>query len=423
MGPVLSFLIAFLAVAAASLFLKWLNLRHQEREGTAVPPELADVIDAERLAKIADYTRERARFGIVTALARDVAMVVFLFGGVLGAYDRLVTGVSASPVLSGTLFFVGLSLASAVLGIPFALYASFRIEARHGFNRMSPALFWSDWLKSTGLSLVFIAALSAGALWLVATLPGSWWLFVWALVVVVSVAMTYLAPVLIEPLFFKMKPLHVEGLAAEVRALAEKAGVHVNRVLEVDASRRSSHSNAYFTGIGHVKRVVLFDTLFGHMSHGEILAILAHELGHWKKHHVLSRTVLSFAVSFVALYLAFEFASAAWLPGLVGLEAASFPARLVILGTLASLVTFPLTPLSSYWSRRHEWQADAFAVALHRRPEDLANALKKLASENLSNLHPHPLYAAFYYSHPPMPERIRKLLGVQAVAVDAPFHS
>jgi STE24 endopeptidase len=419
---VLPLFIAFVAVAAASLFLKWLNLRHQEREGTAVPPELADVIDADRLAKIADYTRERARFGIVTALARDVAMGVFLFGGVLGAYDRFIAGISGSPVLSGTLFFVGISLASAVLGIPFALYASFRIEARHGFNRMSPALFWSDWLKSTALSLVFIAALGAGAFWLVAALPGSWWLFVWALVVVVSVAMTYLAPVLIEPLFFKMKPLHVEGLAAEVRALAEKAGVHVSRVLEVDASRRSSHSNAYFTGIGHVKRVVLFDTLFGHMNHGEILAILAHELGHWKKHHVLSRTVLSYAVSFVALYLAFTFASASWLPGLVGLETASFPARLVLLGTLASLVTFPLTPLSSYWSRRHEWQADAFAVALHRRPEDLANALKKLASENLSNLHPHPLYAAFYYSHPPMPERIRKLLGVQAVAVGAPFH-
>ena len=248
-------------------------------------------------------------------------------------------------------------------------------------------------------------------------------LFVWGLFVVVSVAITYLAPYVIEPLFFMMRPLHVEGLEAEVRALAEKAGVHVSRVLEVDASRRSSHSNAYFTGIGHVKRVVLFDTLFGQMKHGEILAILAHELGHWKRHHVLFRTVFSFAVLFVSLYLAFLLAPADVLPGLVGLESASLPARFLILGTLASLVTFPLTPLSSYWSRRHEWQADAFAVALHQRPEDLANALKKLASENLSNLHPHPWYAMFYYSHPPMPERIRKLLGVKAVAVGEPFHA
>src|SRR6185436_5853596 len=160
---------------------------------------------------------------------------------------------------------------------------------------MSPALFWSDWLKSTLLTLVFVGALCLGAFWVVSALPGSWWLFVWMLFVVVSVLITYLSPILIEPLFFKMKPLHVEGLEAEVRALAERAGVHVSRVLEVDASRRSSHSNAYFTGIGHVKRVVLFDTLFGQMKHGEILAILAHELGHWRKHHVLLRTLWSFA--------------------------------------------------------------------------------------------------------------------------------
>ena len=292
----LPLLLVFVTVSAASLGLKWLNYRHQERVGTVVPPELADVVDAERLARIADYTRDRARFGIVSAVVRDVAMAVFLFGGLLGVYDRFIGGLSASFVLQGTFFFVGLSLASAVLGIPFALYASFRIEARHGFNRMSPALFWSDWMKGTLLSLAFVAALSALAFWLVALLPGSWWLIVWAVFVVLSVLMTYLAPYVIEPLFFKMRPLHVEGLEAEVRALAEKAGVHLSRVLEVDASRRSSHSNAYFTGIGHVKRVVLFDTLFGQMNHGEILAILAHELGHWKKHHVLLRTAVSYVV-------------------------------------------------------------------------------------------------------------------------------
>jgi STE24 endopeptidase len=412
----LPLLVGFVAVALASLLLKWINLRHQEREGDEVPPELADVVDAERLRRIADYTRDRARFGIVTAVVRDIAMGVFLFAGLLGVYDRFIASMSPSPVLSGTLFFVGLSLASAVLGIPFALYASFRIEARHGFNRMSPALFWSDWAKGTALSLAFVAALAAAAFWIVGAMPGAWWLFVWALVVVVSLILTYVSPYVIEPLFFKLKPLHVEGLEAEVRALAEKAGVRLSRVLEVDASRRSSHSNAYFTGIGHVKRVVLFDTLLGQMKHGEILAILAHELGHWRKHHVLVRTLFSFTVAFVALYLAFLLVPAAWLPSLVGLEWASLPARLVILGTLASVVTFPFTPLSSYWSRRHEWQADAFAIELHRRPQDLANALKKLASENLSNLHPHPLYAAFYYSHPPMPERIRRLLGAAAAA-------
>jgi STE24 endopeptidase len=402
-------LFGFASVSVISLLLKWLNLRYQEREGSQVPPELAGAVDAERLQRIAAYTRDRARFAMVTELLRDVGMGVFFFGGLLGVYDGIVSGLGVSPVLHGVLFFVGLVLGSAVLSIPFSLYSSFRIEARHGFNRMTLPLFWGDWLKGTLLSVVFVAALSAGALWLIGAAPERWWLYVWALFVVVSLLITYLTPHLIEPLFFKMRPLHVQGLETEVRELAERAGVHIGRVLEVDASRRSSHSNAYFTGLGPVKRVVLFDTLFGHMSHAEILAILAHELGHWRKHHILYRTLWSFAVTLGALYLAFRFAPAAGLPELVGLGGASFPARLLILGLVASVVTFPLTPLSSYWSRRHEWQADAYATELQRRPEDLASALQKLASENLSNLHPHPLYAAFYYSHPPMAERIRRL--------------
>jgi STE24 endopeptidase len=402
-------LVAFAGVSLASLWLKWLNLRHQQREGSSVPPELAGAVDAERLRRIAGYTRDRARFGMLSELFRDAGMGVFLFAGLLGAYDAWLGQLAPAPLARGVLFFVGLTLASAVLSLPFSLYSSFRIEARHGFNRMTLPLFFSDWVKSTLLSAVFVALLSAGALWLVGRAPERWWLFVWALFVGESVLITFLSPYLIEPLFFRMKPLQVPGLEADVKALAERAGVHVSRVLEVDASRRSSHSNAYFTGIGAVKRVVLFDTLFSHMSHGEILAILAHELGHWRKHHILYRTAWSFLVALGALYLAFRIAPSSELPLLVGLADASLPARLFILGVVGSVVTFPLTPLSSYWSRRHEWQADAYATELQRRPQDLASALQKLASENLSNLHPHPLYAAFYYSHPPMPERIRRL--------------
>ena len=405
----LPLLLGFVAVSLTSLLLKWLNLRHQTREATTVPPELAGAVDAERLRLIADYTRDRARFGAAAEVLRDGALGIFFFGGILGMCDRLVSGVDAPPVLRGALFFSGLVLGSAVLSIPFSLYSTFRIEARHGFNRMSLPLFWGDWLKGTALSLVFVAALSAGSFWLVEKAPEHWWLYVWIVFVGVSLLLTYVSPYVIEPLFFKMQPLHVQGLESEVRELAERAGVHVGRVLEVDASRRSTHSNAYFTGIGPVKRVVLFDTLVSHMTHGEILAVLAHELGHWRKHHILSRTLWSFAVTLGALYLAFRFANDPALPALVGLDAASFPARVLILRLVASVLTFPLTPIASYWSRRHEWQADAYATELRRRPEELASALRKLASENLSNLHPHPLYAAFYYSHPPMPERIRRL--------------
>jgi STE24 endopeptidase len=414
--PVTVLLSAFLLVAFAALLLEWLNLRELGREGQRVPPELADVVDADKLRRIADYTRDRARFGIVASAARRLVGAGFLFAGLLGSYDRWVIGLAGTPVLSGTLFFAGLVLARSVLGIPFSLYASFVVEARHGFNRMSPALFWADWAKGTALSLFFAGALSAGAFALIQAAPSSWWLLVWLLFVAVSVAITYLAPSLIEPLFFRMKPLRTEGLESAVRALSERAGVKVSRVLEVDASRRSSHSNAYFTGIGSVKRVVLFDTLFSHMKEGEILAILAHELGHWKRRHVLVRTLFTYAVAGVTLFVLARLAPADWVPGLVGLASASLPARLLILAVAGSLAAFPLTPLASYWSRRHEWQADDFAVELCCRPDDLASALKKLASENLSNLHPHALYVWFYHSHPPMPERIRKLVSHGAAA-------
>jgi STE24 endopeptidase len=219
----------------------------------------------------------------------------------------------------------------------------------------------------------------------------------------------YISPYLIEPLFFKFEPVKAEGLEDKIRALMERAGLKVSRVFQVDASRRSRHSNAYFTGIGRVKRIVLFDTLIERMTEDEILAVLAHEVGHWKKRHVLKRILLTEATAFCGLFAAFHLLSWDRLPGWVGLADASFYARVVIIGFLGSLVMFPLTPLFSFLSRKDEREADRFASDLTARPDAMASALVKLSLDNLSNLHPHPLYAKFYYSHPPVVERIRAL--------------
>jgi len=399
----------FVAVTAARLGLSWLNLRHLERAGHVVPRELEREVDAEKLRKISEYTAERARFGLVHSVASSLLTGAFLFAGGLGWYDAWVSSAGYGFVLSGVLFLLGLLLASAILEVPFQLYGDFRIEQRHGFNRQTAGLWWSDWLKSTVLSLVLSSALTAGALWLVQAAPNTWWLWVSALITGVSLLMTFLSPYVIEPLFHKMEPLEVAGLSDGIRSMTERAGVHVGRVLKVDASRRSSHSNAYFTGLGRVKRVVLFDTLLAQMSHSQILAVLAHELGHWKKHHVLFRMLAMQVLLVAGAYLAFRLAPSADLPGLVGLTSASFGARVVILMLAASALMFPLTPLFAAWSRRDEREADRFAVALHGHAHDLADALAKLGTENLSNLHPHPLYAAFYYSHPPLVERIGTL--------------
>src|SRR6478609_504105 len=399
-------LLVFVLVAAARLGLSWLNLRHLQREGHVVPKVLEGEVDSARLARISAYTAARARLGLLRSVLSTALLAAFLLAGGLAWYDALLSRTFSSFVGGGVAFFLGLFVSSAVLAIPFQLYSDFRLEARYGFNRQTPGLWWADWLKNTLLSLVCAALVVAGALRLVQWAPHTWWLWVSALLSAFGLLLTVLSPYLIEPLFFRMEPLDVAGLREGIRSLTERAGVHVGSVLKVDASRRSSHSNAYFTGIGRQKRVVLFDTLLMQMSEPQILAVLAHELGHWKKQHVLTRMIAMQVLLVVFAYLGFLLVPSASLPELVGLSRASFPARITILAVAGSLLMFPLTPLFSAWSRRDEREADQFAVELHGAPLDLAAALAKLGTENLSNLHPHPLYAAFYYSHPPLAERI-----------------
>ena len=402
----LAALAVFVIVASARLALSWLNLRHLQQKGHIVPEVLATEVDSARLARISAYTAARARLGLLRSALSALLLAGFLFAGGLAWYDAAVVRAFPSFVGGGVAFLTGLLLLSAVLSIPFQLYSDFRLEARYGFNRQTVGLWWADWLKNTLLSLLFSALLAAGGLRLVQAAPHTWWLWVSALIGGFSLLLTVLSPYLIEPLFYRMEPLDVAGLREGIRALTERAGVHVGRVLKVDASRRSGHSNAYFTGIGRQKRVVLFDTLLAQMTEPQILAVLAHELGHWKKQHVLTRMIVMQLLLVVFAYVGFLLAPSAALPHLLGLSEASFPARITILGIGASLLMFPLTPIFSAWSRRDERQADQFAVELHGAPLELAGALAKLGTENLSNLHPHPLYAAFYYSHPPLAERV-----------------
>lgn len=409
----LQFLVLALAllVTAVALGLRWLNLRHLARNAHVVPAELRSSVDPETLAGMARYSAERGRFGVFTSLVARLALLACLYLGPLGMLDRWVVATTDSTVKQGVLFALAFSIVAAVVNVPFELYATFRLEARHGFNRTTPGLWWSDWLKGFALSLLFTAAMAAAALLLVTWSPQRWWLWVWALLTAFTLLMMIVSPYVIEPLFFKLTPLRVEGLEQQVRALAERGGVQVSRVLQMDASRRSSHSNAYFTGIGPVKRVVLFDTLLARMTHSQILAVLAHELGHWKRRHILQRLLMGQLLTLAGCYFAYVLIGWPHLPALVGLESASLPARVTIVAFVAALLQFPLTPLFSAWSRHHEREADDFARELTGKPEDLASALVQLARDNLSNLHPHPAYAAFYASHPPMVERIRRLRG------------
>lgn len=399
----------FLARFAAAYLLRYLNLRHLKRYGTTVPEGFAGAIDREALEKSARYTLEQHRVGLAESIYDSALLLAFLFTPLLTLYDQWIASLSGSYLVQGLLFMLLIFLAQSILEIPFSLYNTFHLERRYGFNTTSPGLWLSDFLKSMLISALLMAILVSAALLLVRHSPELWWLWVWAFFALFSITMIYLSPYVIEPLFSKFEPLSDPELEAEIRVMLDRAGIEVKGVLQMDASRRSLHSNAYFTGIGHVKRIVLYDTLLKQMDHQELLAILAHETGHWKKGHIWKQLLLMESIALAVFFLVHQLIAWGGLPGLFGHQETSFPAQVLLVSFILSIASFPFTPVGSWLSRRNEREADRFAVALSGNALALASALVKLSCDNLSNLHPHPLYAGFYYSHPPVVERVAAL--------------
>ena len=400
----------FAGITVFSYWLRYINLQHLQRYGDKVPEGFETVIDEDKLRASSAYTFDSSRLGLWGSLFDNALLVIFLFCGLLAIYDGFIANLGGSFILSGILFFLILTWIQTLFGIPFDLYSTFRIEARYGFNTTTPRLWVLDLLKSQAIGAVLLAILIGVVFWLIQWSPQQWWLWVWGFMALFSLFMMFISPYVIEPLFNRYEPVSQAGLEDEIRVMMEKAGLKVGKVLQMDASKRSNHSNAYFTGIGKVKRIVLYDTLIKQMSHSEILAVLAHEIGHWKKGHIWKRLLWAEALALGGAWLSFKLLAWPALPGLLGLPTdISFPARMVVLGFAASLALFPLAPFSAWRSRCHEWEADRYAAGLTGRPQDLASALVKMSAENLSNLFPHPLYAGFHYSHPPVVERVRIL--------------
>lgn len=403
--------VAYLVTLSIGYWLKYLNLIYLKQHADSVPSEFEGIVDPSLLQRISQYTLENSRVGIMESVMGNILLLLLVFGGLLSAYDSWVTAMTGSFIGGGVLFFLIIFFIETLIGIPFSLYRNFKVESRYGFNTMPLRLWFSDFIKSMAISLILGTIVIVCALSIVRSSPLWWWLWVWAFFLVFGIFIMYVAPYVIEPLFFKFAPVKAEGLEEKIKLLVERAGIRVSRVYQVDASRRSRHSNAYFTGIGRVKRIVLFDTLIEQMTQDEILAVLAHEVGHWKKKHVLKRIILTEMVAFAGLSIAYHLLQWDGLPGIIGSGPLSFYAKVIVVGFLGSLAMFPFTPFFSFLSRKDEHEADRFASVLTGNSETLANALIKLSRENLSNLHPHPLYAKFYYSHPPVVERIRELRG------------
>jgi STE24 endopeptidase len=403
-------LFTFIFVSLFQYALEYINIKCLKEKGDQIPPEFEGHIDQETLTKTRNYSVEKNRIGLWSSLFGDLLTILFYFCGVLGLYASWVDGFKLNFIITGLIFVFILSYIKSILDIPFDLYTTFVIEKKFGFNTKSFKMWLTDGLKSLILGTLLTGILISAALGLISYFPDYWWLMVWILFLVFTIFMMYLSPYIIEPLFNKFTPLDDEELEKEIKALSEKAGITINRVFSMDASKRTKHTNAYFTGIGKVKRIVLYDTLIEKMDKEEILGVLAHEAGHWKKKHLLKMLFIYEIFALVTLYGASKLLKSDYLLNIFNLQLSEpFFAKVTILMFIFGIIMFPLTPLSSYFSRKHEREADDFALKLIGNGKGLISALVKLSKDNLSNLHPHPFYSAFYYSHPPATERIKYL--------------
>lgn len=408
-GLLLAFLFVFFFRSGTQLFLHRLNNAYLRQHGNKVPEVFQHSVDQEKLKKISAYTMDSANFDIVSTLASQGLFLVILLSGFLPWLVKTLHQWGFGWTLGGLVFFASLSVLASLLRIPFSLYGTFVIEDRHGFNTKTFKVWVTDLLKSLALS----ALLGGLLVWLLLTLVihggNTWWVWAWMVTGVVELLMIWLYPWIIAPLFNNFEPLENQELTREIERLMEKAQLRVKGIFRMDASRRSRHTNAYFTGIGKSKRIVLFDTLLESHTGDEILAVLAHEVGHWKKRHVQKELILAELLSLAAFYGVAKLLNWPLIYQTFGFPEPVPYAGLFLIGAFFSLLGYFAQPFGSAISRKFEREADDFSFYLIQKAEPLVNALKRLAADNLANLTPHPLYAWFYYSHPPLVERIERI--------------
>ncbi len=404
----------FLAAIAVTLVLKlwlgWRHMRHVAAHRARVPQEFAGAITLEQHQHAADYSRAKTRFGLISAVFDSAVILLLTVGGVLDALARTLQQHIAGPLAGGLALAAAVTLISGALSLPLSLYSTFRIETRFGFNKMSLAMFVADLIKGALLGAAIGLPLLALVLWLMNISGPLWWLWVWLVWSGFQLLMVALYPTLIAPLFNRFLPLEDDALRQRIESLLTRTGFKSQGVFVMDGSKRSSHGNAYFTGFGSAKRIVFFDTLLKQLSAEEIEAVLAHELGHFKRRHIVKRIVFAFALSLGFLFILGQLINAPWFYQGLGVSQPGTAMALILFFIAVPVFTFPLTPASSLLSRKHEYEADAFA-AQQTDAGQLVSALVKLYRDNAATLTPDPIHSSFYDSHPPASLRIAHLKG------------
>jgi len=388
------------------------QIRHVALHAGVVPAAFAQTISLDAHQKAANYTIAKARFGqLETALEAALLLGWTLLGG-LHWLNQALLGALGGGMVQQLALIGAFVLIGAIVSLPMGWWSTFRIEERFGFNKMTLSLWLGDLLKGALIGTLVGLPIVALVLWLMGAAGPAWWLWAWGAWMVFNLLALVLYPTVIAPLFNTFEPLQDEAINARVNALMQRCGFAAKGLFVMDGSKRSAHANAYFTGFGAAKRVVFFDTLLKQLNPAEIDAVLAHELGHYKRRHIVQRVALMFGLSLLGFALLGWVSGQAWfytgLGAAPSLEAPNNALALLLFMLVVPLVTFFLSPLMAQLSRRHEFEADGYAVA-HTQGNDLANALLKLYKDNASTLTPDPVYARFYYSHPPASERLARL--------------
>lgn len=408
MNPATVFTIIISVVIFNYLFSRVMEYLNSRRYGDPVPEGLEDVYDAEEYRKSMDYKKVNYRFAILTGtFSFALILAMFLLDGFAFA-DNLVREITGHPILVALLFFGLLMFASDLLNIPFAVWDTFVIEERFGFNKTTVKTFITDKLKSWMLGALIGGGILAAVIWFYTLTGKNFWIFAWILVSAFTIFMYMFYSTLIVPLFNKQTPLEEGELRDAIMEFSEKAGFKLANIFVIDGSRRSTKANAYFSGLGAKKRIVLYDTLINDLTTEEIVSVLAHEIGHYKKKHTLTGVILSIVQTGVILFILSLFVGSPVLSEALGASEPSFHIGLIAFGILYSPLSMILGIGGNVLSRKNEYQADRFAGEMYK-PQALINALKGLSRKNLSNLTPHPVYVFFHYSHPTLHQRVQAL--------------
>jgi STE24 endopeptidase len=388
------------------LFFEWWSIR---KPVTKLPAELSDVADPETFSKSQQYTKERSKFSLIRGTFSVIVMIIFWFAGGFNWLDQWVRSYGWSTIPTGLVYIGILAIANLILALPFDLYSTFVIEEKYGFNKTTPRLFVIDRIKGLALSIIIGAPVLALIMWFLEFTGDRAWLYCWIFSVAFSLAFQYVAPVWILSLFNKYTPLPEGELRWAIKAYAETVGFPFREIYVMDSSRRSTKTNAFFIGFGKYRRIVLFDTLVANSSIDEIIAVLAHEVGHYKKKHIVTGMILGFVHVGVVFYLLSLFLNKKELFDAFYMGKQSVYAGLLFFGLLFEPISFLIGIAFNALSRRNEYQSDHYAVETIPDREKLVSALKKLYATNLANLVPHPVYVFLNYTHPPLLQRIRAI--------------